>query len=473
MPPAPAGRLKVPSARYDPGVAIAAEPSMSQTPDSEPRLQVPGRTTPTWEIELLISGALVFSMFSLRQPLEDYFTATFPLVTELLQPLVVYTYLYGKLTLFVLMITFVVHLAARARWVALVGVHSIYPAGPRWDNLSGGPVTRRLTRETVGQIDEAVERADNLASLVFGYGIVAAQLSLVIMVVSLILFSFIALLRLAGVPERFELWILGAFLLLMILPLAIDKYVLPRLAESHWLTRPTTWLVRASMELSLQRVQQPLASLITTNLGGKRGAWLLMLVVYGVLALVSLDTFQRLDRGHSLRGDALAGTERDFGLSPMHYAPYRTGALRLNVAPFIESEVVSGPYLKLTLPYQARRHDQLLARSCQEVPLESRPEDPTVPREAELARWQARANCFGRLFDIRLNGKPVPNLEFHRLQGVDDAVDGVVAMIDVRDLGPGRHTLQLAHLDEDFGKAESDADGSAGAGQLHVIEFWR
>ena len=439
---------------------------MNDSSEAAARLQVPRRTTPTWEAELLISGAVVFSLFSLRQPLEDYFTSSWPVVTELLQPLVMYSYLYAKLVLFVLLITFVVHLAARARWVALVGVHSIYPGGPRWDNLAGGPLAKRLTRETVGDVDEAIERADNQASLVFGYGILAAQLSLMIMVVSLVFFSLIALLRAVGVPERHEPWIVAGLVVLLVLPLLVDKYLVPRLAANNVLTRLITWLMRVSFGLTLSRLQQPLNSLITTNVGGKRGPWVLIAVIYSVLALATFDTFQRLDRGHSLRGNALAETERDFGLLPTHYAGYRKGALRLSVSPFIESEVIRGPYLKLTLPYQARRHDALIERACPPTEIEN--ESPAQRRELERRSWQARADCFGGLFQIQLNGRALGDLTFHRIQGVDDAVDGVVAMIDVRDLGPGRHILQLAHLDA----ARTDADPDDPP-PPHLIEFWR
>ena len=114
--------------------------------DSQP-LQVPGRTTPTWEIELLISGALVFSLFSLREPLEWAMLRWLPVATDGWRMLLIYAYLYGKMVLYTLLLTFSVHLAARARWVALVGVHSVYPHGPRWENLSGGPAARRVARQ--------------------------------------------------------------------------------------------------------------------------------------------------------------------------------------------------------------------------------------------------------------------------------------------------------------------------------------
>ncbi len=446
-----------------------------QTPNEQP-LQVPRRTTPTWEIELLISGALVFSLFTLRDPLEAYFIGTWPVASELLQPLVLYSYLYAKLVLFVLLITFVVHLAARARWVALVGVHSIYPQGPRWDNLSGGPLAHKLTREAADNMDEAIERADNQASLVFGYGIMAAQLSLMIMVVSLIFFGLVSLLGVFGVSKQVELVLVISFLVLMILPMVIDKYLLPRLAEGTWLRRPTLFLLRISFGISLHRMQQPLNSLITTNFGGKRGAWVLIAVIYSVLGLATFDTYARLDRFQGVRGDALAETERDFGLLPTHYARYRKGSMAASVSPYIDSEIVRGPYLRLSLPYQARQHDALLAERCPTQEIESNEgADAEQRAEAQRAAWQARVTCFGQLFRIQLNGATQPNLEFHRMQGGEGILDGVVTFIDVRGLREGRHTLRLEHLDSSLVKTADDGGQAmpAETKPAHLIEFWR
>jgi hypothetical protein len=448
-----------------------------QTPEGPGPLPLPKRTTPTWEIELLISGAVVFSLFSLHEPLEAYFQRSFPVATEVMQPLVMYSYLYGKLVLFVLLITFVLHLVARARWVALVGVHSIYPHGPRWENQSGGPIARKLSMRDVGDIDEAIERADNHASLVFGYGLLAAQLSLMIMLVSLVSFGAIALLRAAGVPKDLEIWLVAGLVLLLVLPMIADKYLVPRLGEQHWFSRGVEGLLRATFVLTLSRAQQPLNSLLTTNLGGKRGAWVLIAVIYVVLGLATFDTMARLDVGPGIRGRLLPEISRDLGLLANHYADSRDGKLRSSGTPFIDSAVVHGPYLRLVIPYQATRHDAAINRACPEVAPDAAA-DSATRIAARRAAAEARTRCFGTLFDVRLNGATPPGLEFHRYQAPDGGPDGVISLIDVRDLPRGRHTLSLAVVNEADG-AEPTAAGQKGDDESeddlrpHLIEFWR
>lgn len=425
---------------------------MSEQPDPQPtassveRLRLPRRTTPTWEIELLISGALVFSLFSLRQPLEDYFAGSLPVATKVVEPLVVYSYVYSKLVLFVLLITFVLHLTARARWVALVGVHSIYPKGPNWDNLGGGPLSKRLTRRDTADIDEAIERADNLASLIFGYGMLAATMSLMIMMVSMIVFSVMAVMRWAGMPEQYETPLIVLMALVMILAVPLDKYVVPRLGIDHWFSRLTDRLLKLTYMVTLAKAQQPLNSLITTNFGGKRGPWVLIGLIYLIIGLSAADTWLRLAPGSLIRGNALHEPTREFGLLPAHYADGRRGILRLSSAPFIDAAIVTGPYLRLTIPYVTQRHDPLLDENCP-----TRPSDPLLQgaekQEALQASRAQRIACFGSLFDVRLNGEQPVNLEFHRVQSTDGGPDGVMAMIDVRALAPGRHTLRIANVD--------------------------
>ncbi|MCK7592887.1 hypothetical protein [Pseudomarimonas salicorniae] len=462
---------------------------MSETPESPPRLQLPRLTTPTWEIELLISGALVFSLFSLREPLEVFFRETLPVVTEAVQPLVWYTYLYGKVVLFALMITFVLHLAARARWVALVGVHSIYPQGPRWDNLSGGPLVRKLTRERTPRVEDAIEQADNRASMIFGYGILAAQLGLVILAVSLAMFGVVAVLRALGAPEAAELWLMGSVVAVLILPMLVDKWLLPRLREGHWISRVCESAMKLSLALTFGRAQQPLTALITTNIGGRHGAWLLVGVLYAVIGLAALDTFARIDREQRLRGDALGKTSREFGIYPAHYADQRVGIYAFNSAPFVDSEIAEGPYLRLTIPYFANRHDEWLDKHCPEPEAATNLDEAgaRARRESRMQQHQARVDCFAHQFDIRLDGKPLHGLSFLRLQRTDDLPDGITTLIDIRDLTHGHHTLRLESIDLRSREDNSTAmEGGAEKGEEgtevaetddgpapHVIDFWR
>src|SRR5690606_8049809 len=88
-------------------------------------LPLPRDTTPTWEVELLISGVAVFAMLQLPGWLDANYFALRPRLAEVwLQPLSpLHMYLKGAAV--ILAVTFVLHLICRAHWIALVGMSSV------------------------------------------------------------------------------------------------------------------------------------------------------------------------------------------------------------------------------------------------------------------------------------------------------------------------------------------------------------
>lgn len=432
-------------------------------------LPLPRRTTPTWEIELLISGALVFSLFSLREPLEWAMLRWLPVATDGWRMLLVYAYLYGKMVLYTLLLTFSVHLAARARWVALVGVNSVYPRGPRWENLSGGPAARRVARQQCGDnVDDAIERADNQASLVFAFGILAAQMLLGIALLSLLVAGISSALNLLGASQAL-IWLFAALLVVPLLVAAgIDKWLLGRLPERHWLARCCEHVYRLSNVLILGHLAQPLMSLLTTNLGGKRGPYLLLGAIYLMMGLVAVDSISRLDQHGriDLFSGKLPALQRDGDVLPAHYASLRRAEFRYSTAPFIQSEVIEGPYLKLVLPYVQERHNPVLEGDCAS-PVAADAEDRAARRAAE----HQRIDCLGAQFQLRLDGEPLAGLDFERYRDPLSGNDALLSMIDVRDLPPGRHVLTVRRLLS--AEEARDPDRDEDVDVAYQLVFWR
>src|SRR3954469_21965204 len=96
----------------------------------DPEMKAAGQlTSPTWELELFLSGAFVFATFQLPGLIEQLFTRIQPHTTEATYYVVFNLTLYGKAIAFTLIAMFVVHLVTRAYWVALMGLHSVFPGG--------------------------------------------------------------------------------------------------------------------------------------------------------------------------------------------------------------------------------------------------------------------------------------------------------------------------------------------------------
>src|SRR5687768_6527251 len=111
-----------------PAPTPAADPAnTSHIPEPIPR-----GTTPTWEIEMLLSGAVVFALLQLPEALDRSFDGAMTRLGSGWGAVAFLVYCYAKGIVYSLIGTFVLHLAARAYWIALVGINSVYPGGPKW-----------------------------------------------------------------------------------------------------------------------------------------------------------------------------------------------------------------------------------------------------------------------------------------------------------------------------------------------------
>src|SRR5690606_1614175 len=79
--------------------------------------------------------------------------------------------------------TFGMHLLLRAQWIALVGIHSVYPQGVQLSKLRMGPIQRAIEEARPDTTTDAIERADNRASVVFAIGVTIASILAVVCIV--------------------------------------------------------------------------------------------------------------------------------------------------------------------------------------------------------------------------------------------------------------------------------------------------
>lgn len=443
---------------------------------SESKLVVPARTTPTWEVELLISGALVIALFQLPAMFELAFAKWSARSPSVHIPLVIYGYIYSKLVLFALLFTFVLHIAARANWVALVGVGSIYPDGPRWENHASGVIAKRMMKRLHLPMDEAIERADNRATLIFSYGILTAQLSVAILVISLIAIGISRVLALF-MDERWTLLVAAAaFALPPMLVSTLDSIFGKRLPAGHWFSRFLERALTLASWVNGTRYAQPLLASLTTRVGGRRGGLVLALVLGLVLMATIVDTLSKVSDFSLLRSGMLTEQNRSTGAHAIHYAQSRKQSRRYSNAPYIPAEVVEGPYLRLFVPYAPERHDAMMLAQC--VPSVAVDVDASVdPMAAMRATDQQerraeaeRMACFGRQLAITLDGLPLTGQRYERHRDAHSGHDGALAMIDVRNLTNGRHELAIARHPRAVNALRFNVDSPAPPDR---IIFWK
>ena len=424
------------------------------TPDPD---QLPQHTTPTWEVELLISGVAVFAMLQLPGWLDNQMFALTPRLDADFAGMVLSLYLYLKSAALILAVTFALHLMSRAHWIALVGMHSVYPDGVRWEKLRMGPVRREIEQRRHGSAAESIERADNRATVVFAIGVMLASRLLQIGLAVAVLFTLILVgASLADVHVNLFLVFsicFASIILLMVLSRRIDRMFGQHLQRRGLPRRMLAATLHVLGQGGIGR--RPEVMLLLASHGSERRINLLTVIVFSVL-------FTTMTFGLSaMKHPAQAGSYSLFphsvddsrSLRGAHYDDQRD-PLHDPATPFVQSAVIEGAYLRLTVPYRPQLDAPAQQSHCASA--------LAIP--AGDAHGAAMLDCLARLHAVSLDGRPLVALHYDIGSDPRTERPALQAMIDVRSLASGRHLLRVARAPASGATDDRDDD---------VIAFWR
>ena len=409
---------------------------------------LPRHTTPTWEVELLISGVAVFAMLQLPGWLGDRLFDVLPRVDAAWGKALQVFYLYLTSAAVILAGSFATHLLLRAQWIALVGMHSVHPDGIRWERLRMGPLQRAVEQRRRGDIPAAIERADNRATTVFALGVVLAsnllKISLLFAAALLVRWLAIALLGVRIDAMQLVLAVLAVVMVPFALATLFDRQAGARLAPDSTAGRLLASTIDAYSRIGIGRRSAAMA-LHASHDGERRTnliaaaiiAMTATAVVFGLQWQVDpqgVGQYTAFPQPDALPARALHAAHYDDQRDPLHDP----------AEPYIPSMVASGPYLKLVVPYRPGIDD-----------------DAACAAADGAGRPAALLACLQRRHAVQLDGRPLPALRYDI--GSDPRTDrpALVAMVDVRTLSPGRHVLQVARPAPDDAAAQDE------------IAFWR
>ena len=429
------------------------------TPERDPD-QLPKHTTPTWEVELLISGVAVFAMLQLPGWLDGQLFALMPRLDGDLAGMVQSLYMYLKSASLILAVTFALHLLLRAHWIALVGMHSVYPDGVQWTRLRMGPVQRELEQRRFGTAAESIDRADNRATVVFAIGVMLASRLLLIAVVVAVLFALLlAGTALLGLRVNLSLLFsacVASVVMLMLAARWIDRAVGDRLRPDGVPRRMLAAILRWLGRAGIGRRSEAMA-LLTSHGSERLVSVLIVITITVVFAAVAfgfsaIKTPTRAGSYALFPADAadtrsLRNAYYDDQRDPLHDPP----------TPFVQSAVVDGPYLRLTVPYQPQHDAAAVQRRCAGA----------LAQPAGHARDDALLECLGQLHAVSLDGKPLATLHYDAGSDPRTERPALQAMIDVRSLENGRHLLRVERAPGNDGASGNDSNDD------DVIVFWR
>jgi hypothetical protein len=432
-------------------------------PAGESPTRLSSRTTPTWEMELLVSGATVFGLMQLPAQADKLLFGFYNASNFAVSALTPSLWIYVKFSLLTLIATFIVHLCLRGYWVALIGLDSVYPEGFRWDRMKTrlGPHYLQTSRELAGDIGTVIERADNRASVVFGLGFGMAMLMLMPMVLVGCMMAAIWVYEALGGDGLDALRVSAVVAGLIFIVFAVLVYWDRAKGEKMPAdSRGGRWLrgfFRFYAWLGFDRANNALITLFSSNEGNRRTATILVAVMLAVLSIVmSQAVGERLGWSVGdfvgLPDDVQSATDT---LLPMHYASQRGTTPRLAPLPHIPDPVVRGGYVRLFVPYIPARHNEAMQLRCPQA-LAATGDD--APRE--------RLDCLEAMHAITLDGQSL-DVHFDAAEDPTTGQRGMLAMIPVYALERGRHELTVQRT------PRADRKDDEPAPEPYVIPFWR
>jgi hypothetical protein len=368
--------------------------------------------------------------------------------------------IYLQFSLNTLIVTFVLHLIARGYWIALVGLHSVYPEGIRWDkNTSGGPAYREVGKAKTASTPELIEKADNRATQIFSLGFGMAMAMMVASAIVGVMLVILGIVQLAH--GDLELWnrVLWGIAGLLLLPFLAAYFIDYQFGETLKRTGNDAWLKKIFalyQHLGMGNASNPIVSIYTTNAGVKKTTLMMAFFMVPFMFVIGLMT---ATRGVSIDNGAYDGLPKNAVgaqqvVRPEYYASSRGDTYSTTLVPYIQGEMINENFVRLFIPYQPSRYNELLEKQC----------------PAALTRESAGKGdglvCLAKLLEIQMDEKPVAA----SLLGSTDVATGqrgMVAMIDTRGLSNGQHVLKVRSLRPDR-KNKNKTDE-----RFHIIPFWK
>jgi hypothetical protein len=142
------------------------------------------------------------------------------------------------------------------------------------------------------------------------------------------------------------------------------------------------------------------------------------------------------------------------------YADQRTGAAALSSVPFIQSDMIRDPYVRLFIPYVPDRDNHVLESCPGAAP-------PSAGTASDSARAAAAIRCLAVLHAVELNGRPLPDLDFRFSTDPRSGRVGIVTYVPLAQLPRGRNVLTL-----EPSPPPPDQAPSSGSPTRMTIPFW-
>lgn len=377
----------------------------------------------SWELELLISGGAIFSLFQLEDHYKDWFFWVDSFIHFEFQQEVEFLGMYA---IKLLTLGFCVHLISRAYWLALICISHAFPSGVDTTKLEWEkPFEHSL--ENGHNLQESIIRDDDFCGIVIFMTVVYFFMTLGVMVTVLVTQGILDLLSISNLGFHITefIWLSWVLVWAFYLTDTLLGFSARKIKPIAKLVAP---FFKVLDKLTLREFYLPAVLLFYTNTKRRDNVWIfLFLVAPCCWTFISLG---RLDHWRSSQIKGSAAAQFTSGLE-MHDNFYRDShSLEGGMAmAFIDQKVQEGNYMEFFLKL-----------------------DRSWERKIEQFRREDSAQTF---LNLAIDSTTVQDLTWHIHSTAED-VWYVAAMIPTHAFANGLHVLNASPKwiqSEDQGKA--------------------
>ena len=371
----------------------------------------------SWELELLISGGAIFSLFQLSGNWVQWFESTVEFTAFLGQDIIL---IIGALGLELLKIGFITHILFRAFWLAMVCANYVYPNGIKKEKIKWKKPFR-IYAEDEEDLQLPIIKLDRYCGIVIYLSITSSILLLGIIATIFLLISIPSLLDL---PFAYGFY--NQFVILFILLYILDLFTSGCLRKIPYFSYLIFPFFSIFDVLSFRKFIQKSAFLFFTNIPKVKFFSLTAVMLSIGLLLSYLNTYKSMHWPNVFdkRQYKWQLTNKDgLSTSPAYYRNEAINRYRGN--PSIQSKIVHDNFLDLFIPYNVH-YDAFMEG------IDKKKED----------------RLFSDLPSISLNNVLIDSLQWHESwrdseNGIARHI-GIESFVSIGHLKDGQHKLKVS-----------------------------
>ena len=391
---------------------------MTDQKENKPHHQIPDWLKKiqenSWELELLISGGAIFSLFQLSGSWVHWMESPNEFSAFMGRNIILWI---GTLGLELLKIGFITHIILRAIWLSMVCINYVYPEGIKQEKINWKKPYKSHAQEKE-DLQSPIIKVDRYCGIVIYISISSAILLAGLM---FCIFLFLA------IPSILE-WenIYGLYMQVILLSLLLYIFdlitfgLLRRIPFITYLTYPIFTLLDL---LTLRKIIQKAGFLFITNIPKYKFylAGISMLTIG--LTLGYLNTYRTLHQPNILDGrDYLYQLSDGMIITPSYYRDQPVDMYRGN--PSIQSKILHDNYLNIFIPYNIYLDDFL--------------DGLDETKENRL---------LSDIASISIDSIPLKNIQWHKSynesqNGISRNI-GIECFVSIGHLKDGPHTLKV------------------------------